>query len=408
MKTLSKIIFPLLVLFGFSSHQSMAQLAPLPPSAPVVLGDWLKISEEAAQSWVIKPDADSQFSASLQAKHAGHAMADKKILFLYPRASLAYNTAISKILTVYAQKGVAAKVRAINFQNQAALGHQAMQAAEKEKFDLVFAMGSESVSFVHQFYKNGKIPIVTVCAKDPVLMGITPSYTEGSNTKIAFTSLNMPVDVQMSYLLQIKPKLINIAIMVDKKNSSAMQTQAIPLETIAKSRGINVQWVKIEGPETADELLAQNIPLAIAEMKKTDAALSDSIFWITGSTAIFSRIGVINRYTENVAVLSAVPDVVRPGDDSAVMSIGIGFEENGYLAALYGFNVINGKASVGSLPVGIVSPPEVAINFKKARQVGLKIPFSLFEKASSVYNGDGQLIRSKGVRVLAEAAVNTQ
>jgi putative ABC transport system substrate-binding protein len=408
MKTCSKPFFALMFFLALAFQQCLAQLAPPAPAAPVVLGDWLKISEEASKFWQIKPEADTQFAAILQAKQAGRLMQDKKILFLYPRASLAYDTALSKILTVFMEKGFTAKIRAVNFQGQAALGHQAMQSAEKEKYDLVFAMGSDSVSFVHQFYRNGKIPIVTVCAKDPVLMGITPSYTEGSNTKIAYTSLNMPVDVQLSYLLQVKPKLINIAIMVDKKNSSAMQTQAIPLETLAKARGINVQWVKIEGAETANDLLTQNIPLALAEMKKTDSALSSSIFWITGSTTIFSRIALINRYTENVAVLSAVPDVVRAGDDSAAMSIGIGFEENGYLAALYGFNVLNGKASVGSLPVGIVSPPEVAINFKKARQVDLKIPFSLFEKASSVYNAEGQLVRTKGVRVLAEAVAPTQ
>jgi len=198
MKNYLKPLVSFLVFLLVSFQSCFAQLAPLAQAPSVSLSDWLKISEEAGKSWSIKPDAESQFSASIQAKQPGRTMSDKKILFLYPRASVAYDTALSKILTVYAQKGFAAKVRAINFQNQAALGHQAMQAAEKEKFDLVFAMGSESVSFLHQFYKNGKIPIVTVCAKDPVLMGIAPSYTQGTNTQMAFTSFKKPVDVQMN------------------------------------------------------------------------------------------------------------------------------------------------------------------------------------------------------------------
>jgi putative ABC transport system substrate-binding protein len=44
----------------------------------------------------------------------------------------------------------------------------------------------------------------------------------------------------------------------------------------------------------------------------------------------------------------------------------------------------------------VVSPPDVAISFRKAREIGMKIPFSLFESATTIYDNDGKLVRSGG------------
>jgi putative ABC transport system substrate-binding protein len=44
---------------------------------------------------------------------------------------------------------------------------------------------------------------------------------------------------------------------------------------------------------------------------------------------------------------------------------------------------------VGELPVGIVSPPDIAINFRKVREIGLNIPFNFVESASKLYDYDG-------------------
>ena len=81
-----------------------------------------------------------------------------------------------------------------------------------------------------------------------------------------------------------------------------------------------------------------------------------------------------------VPLLSAATEVVRPNGDSAVLSIGISFESNAHLAATYAIDVLTGRAQAGELKVGVVSPREIAINFRKARQIGLQIPLSFFER----------------------------
>ena len=91
--------------------------------------------------------------------------------------------------------------------------------------------------------------------------------------------------------------------------------------------------------------------------------------------------------------------MVSAGDDSAVLSIGISFRSNAHLAAIYGTDVLAGRARVGDLKVGVVSPPDIAINFRKAREIGLRIPFSFFESASFIYDYDGQIVRNNGKTV---------
>ena len=91
-----------------------------------------------------------------------------------------------------------------------------------------------------------------------------------------------------------------------------------------------------------------------------------------------------------------MPEVVQAGDESAVVSIGISFESNGYLAAVYGYDVIMGHAKAGDLKVGIVSPPDIAINFRRARAIGVEVPFSFFESANYVYDYEGNAVRLRG------------
>jgi putative ABC transport system substrate-binding protein len=92
-------------------------------------------------------------------------------------------------------------------------------------------------------------------------------------------------------------------------------------------------------------------------------------------------------------VVSVVPEIVREGDDSAALAIGISFESNAILAAVYGADILTGRAKAGDLKVGVVTPPDIAISFRKAREVGLRIPFDFFENASFVYDYECRDVR---------------
>ena len=357
-----------------------------------LLGGWFGYDEEVNRAWTVAAVGDDRMRVSIKPRF--NAAPPYRVTVLYPRQSSAYDIAITKILQVFVEKDIEAEFMVVNFDNDQARGSAALRQAEADKANLIFAMGSESTAWLFQNYRGGSIPVVSVCSKDPVELGQATAYDTGTGTNFAFTSLNMPIDVQMTYIREVKPNLRNFAILADGTNVSAMQTQTIPMGRLGRKMGMRVLDVIVKNPAQAREELAKMVAEAVKIMRATDPTLANSIFWITGSTAVFREIDTINASADRVAVISAVPEVVQRGDSSAALSIGISFESNAHLAAVYGAEVLTGRVAVGDLKVGIVSPPDIAINFRRVRQIGLQMPFSFFESASYLYDYQGKVIRN--------------
>ena len=358
---------------------------------PHPFSKWFKYSPDIENSWDVASNAAQPMYVSLRRKDAAGPL--KRVLVLYPRPSSAYDIAITEILRTFAAKEINSHIEVVNFELNDARGKAALQAAEKNSVDLIFAMGSESAAWLYENYKGGVLPVVTVCSKDPVQLGQMKDYDSGSGNNFAFTSLNVPVDVQMSYVRELRPDLKNLAVLVDSKNISAVQTQAEPVAQYLKEKGVQVIWGSVQNPAKAREELTKIIPDAVRAMRQTDPDLSKSLFWVTGSTSVFREIRTINQHADRVPVVSVVPEIVTKGSETAVLAIGVSFESNGRLAAIYGAQILNGL-SAGKLKVGLVSPPDMAISFLKAREIGMRVPFSFFEIASFVYDYNGEPARS--------------
>ena len=376
----------LVVAAVFCSIATRATGAEPPP-----FSKWFKYSPDIENSWDVASDAAQPMYVSLRRKDAAGPL--KRVLVLYPRPSSAYDISITEILRTFAAKEINSHIEVVNFELNDARGKAALQAAEKNGVDLIFAMGSESAAWLYENYKGGALPVVTVCSKDPVQLGQMKDYDSGSGNNFAFTSLNVPVDVQMSYVRELRPDLKNLAVLVDSKNISAVQTQAEPVAKYLKEKGVQIIWGSVQNPTKAREELTKIIPDAVRAMRQTDPDLSKSLFWVTGSTSVFREIRTINQHADRVPVVSVVPEIVTKGPETAVLAIGVSFESNGRLAAIYGAQILNGS-SVGKLKVGLVSPPDMAISFLKAREIGMRVPFSFFEIASFVYDYNGEPVRS--------------
>jgi putative ABC transport system substrate-binding protein len=365
-----------------------------PCAATQVKSAWFKHGDDVLNAWMVAEVDGDPMRISIRPRF--NSEPDRRVLVVYPRPSSAYDIAITKILQVFAEKEIAAVFTVINFNNDDARGKAALAMAEDQGYGLVFSMGSESTAWMYANYLGGKLPVVSVCSKDPVELGQVKDYESGSGTNFAYTSLNMPIEVQMAYIRELRPNLRNFAILVDGKNVSAMQTQAQPMAKLARQLGIQALEVVVNDPDNARGELQNLVPAAVRTMKKNDPGLVDSVFWVTGSTAVFKEIATINASSDRVPVISAVPEIVKPGDDSAAISIGISFESNAHLAAVYGADVLLGRVAAGDLRVGIVSPPDIAINFRKTREIGMAVPFRFFESASYIYDYEGRAVRTVG------------
>lgn len=370
-----------------------------PAAAEPAYAAWFRLAPAVQDSWMVSEVSSDPNQVIVTPRYASPTEGRKRIFVLYPSASTAYDIAISTILHTFAERRLNAEFTAFTFGGKNEAGKEALRLAEGG-YNIIIAMGSASTAWLWENYRGKRLPVISVCAKDPVVLGQMPSYDRGSGTNFAFTSLNTPVEVQLGYVLELKPNLKNLGILVDSKNVSAVETQAKPMAEDARARGINILDVGIDGPARAKEELSVKIGQAIAKMRETDPKLEQSAFWVTGSTAVFKELQTVNTLADRVPVLSVVPELVKAGSDSAVLSIGVSFESNAQVAAVYAEKVLTGKAKVSDLKVGVVSPPDIAVNMQKARQIGLAIPFSWFESASYVYDYEGRPVRTSS-RLLA-------
>jgi putative tryptophan/tyrosine transport system substrate-binding protein len=370
-----------------------------PPGTPAVTEgvksvDWMGLLDEAADEWVIVPNAADKFRIEVKLKQRSLSDPYKKVMVIISRTVRdTFDPGLSIILTKFLNRGIAADFTVINYQDKNENAAKALEIAQNEKFDLIFSMGSVATAYVHDNFRGKSIPVVTVLAKDPVPLGQMPAYEATSGTNIAYTSVNARLDLQMNYLLQLLPELKNIAIMYERSNQSARETQVEPLRAEAGKRGIGVYDVVVENTANNVAELRDKVPLFVQQMKGSDPTLKNSIFWITGSSYVYRETKLITQLSAEAPVLSVFPDVIK---DGAAVSIGVSFATNSQFASVYAADILQGKVKPGDLPVGVISPPDIAINFQAVKKYGLKIPFSFFESASTIYDYDGNLVRKDG------------
>ena len=360
---------------------------------------WMVFSDVNKHNWSgrIESHTPSRLYVKSNAEVAGST--PKKILVIVAKKSGSYKLALNKLLEVFFQEKYAAEFEVVNIAGSETVGLALLTQAQSQGFDLVFTMGSEAAALVHKYYTNGPLPVVTSINKDPVTLGQVNSYTAGSGTNIATTTLNVPIDIQLNYLFQLNPKLKHVALLYNHNHKQVVATEVKPFRKAMIAQGIQVIDVTVESRDKAREQLEKSLPEAMDLLREIDPTLNNSLVWVTSSTAIFSNLDIVSQYSKGVALVSTNPNAVKAGGESAVVAIGIDRRNNAHLAAIYALRILRDKENPGDLEVGVVTPPDIALNFKVARELGLKIPFTFLEGASFVYDYHGELVRSFGQNV---------
>ena len=354
--------------------------------------EWFHLNTALAVGWEVGEIPGDARSVLLRPAGAAGGERWRHIVSLQARASPAYDLALSELARVLAQKQILADIRVVNYDDDPSRAQAAIRQVEQGGFDLVLATGSEAMSWLWAHYRGGHLPVVSMCAKDPVMLGQAMNYSNGTGNNFALTSLNLPADVQMAYALELMPRLRNLAIIVDSQNISAVETQAEPIAAQARARGIRVINVAVQNPNKAGEELERLVGKAVEAMRLNDINLDSSLFLVTGSTSVFDEMITINAYASRVPVVSMVPELVREGNGSAVLSVGVSFRSNAHLAAVYVAEILVHGVRPGDLKIGVLTPPDIEINFRRAREIGLRIPFEFFESANVIYDYDDKVV----------------
>ena len=362
--------------------------------------EWMQIEKLIGDYWQLREHPDhSEWIQVWPHQEKTPQATNYTVLSIVSKQSKSYRMALKQLLDVFQQQGINTSITLVNIDKKQSLLKKSLNYAEEENYDLIFSMGSQSEAILHKTYSHGKIPVVTSTNKDPVLLGQIDSYEGERGSNIAYTSLNVPLSIQEEYLKVLKPNLKVIGLMYNKNHKQVMVTEVKPTKKEFKKSNITVIDVIVESTETAPDTLAEIIPKTIKKMKLLDPSLENTIFLVTSSTAIFSHIDVVNRYTKNIPVIATIPNAVTEGKNSAVIAFGIDRRSNAHQAALYAIDILKNGIKAGSLPVGIVTPPDISINFLVAKKIGLKIPFHYFENANFIYNYNGKIVRDFGKNV---------
>ena len=353
---------------------------------------WIQISEQNLDTWSVSVKSDIEINIKSKQMPTNY-----KILGIIPKPSSAYNIAVNKILEVFDEKDILVDIKLVLLDKKK-INKQSLKTILKDKYDLVLPIGSSATAFMYDNFRGHQTTMLSVCSKDPVLLGQTISYDMGSGNNFAFTSLNVPIDIQVDYIKMVAPQIENVVILYASDNKSAVLTQVTPLSVALRGEKVRVFGLAVEDRSKAKEELRMKIPQMIAKLDRLGSNGKNTLFWITGSTSVFKEIETIDKLASyyGIPVLSVVPNVVKAGDESAVLSIGISFESNAYKAALYAIDLLQKKVKSADLPVGLVSPPDVAINFKKVKNFKMRIPFDIFEIATTIYDEKGILVKKDG------------
>ena len=313
---------------------------------------------------------------------------------LLSKKAKSYDTALSTILKVF-RRNLSGTAFHIFLMPKESKGLKELVVAAEKQANLIYTVGSKATVAMHKAYAGGRLPVVSVNAKDPVMLGLTDNYQTSKNN-FAFTSLNLPPKITLSFLRQFKPDLKQIGVLYAKNNTSAFLTQYLPLKKEAEKTGIRIYPFEVD-EANPDQTLDRTMDQKLAEMKENDPDFNLSLLWLTGSSSLLERISTIGTHSQGLPLLTVVPDAVNGSESSALMSVGVGFENNAHQAALYGIQIIKDGIDPAALPVGILSPPDISISFRQAQRINAQIPFVLIEMASDLYAQDGRMIRSAGM-----------
>ena len=148
-----------------------AMVATASGAAAAIYDEWFRYGEEAAQSWEFLEVNGDPNRVEIRRKGSDGQAPEQQVFVLYPKPSSAYAVAITKILEVFDHKNIDARFTVVNFAKDNDRGRAALSLAAEVGSDLIFSMGSASTAWLWKNYKDGEIPVVSVCSKDPVILG---------------------------------------------------------------------------------------------------------------------------------------------------------------------------------------------------------------------------------------------
>jgi putative ABC transport system substrate-binding protein len=236
-----------------------------------------------------------------------------------------------------------------------------MRRLEKVHPDLVIAVGAKALIALTQ--SRCMHPVVFCMVMNPAVYNL-----QGFNATGVF--LAVAPEEQLKVLVSLNPKIRKVGVLL---RAQTRQNLFGSVGLLAQNYGVEVIAVEI-GSE-------KEIPVKLKEvLGKVDALwMLDDSFIHTKEILDF----VILKSLENELAFMAISSVfVKEG---ALVSLSPSFYSNGHQASQVADVILAKKLKPKDIPVKFHENPELVINLKVARKIGVVVPKEFLDRANIVY-----------------------
>jgi len=215
------------------------------------------------------------------------------------------------------------------------------------------------------------IPIVFSVGEDPVKLGLVGSLARpgGNVTGINFF-VQEAVAKRLRLLHEMVPKAVRVAVLVNPRNPSVVETTVREVQKAAPTMGLQVQ---ILNASTVSEIDAVFATLARERL---------DILLVAGDAFFISRRVQLATLTARDKIPSAYP-VREPVEAGGLMSYGTDLADAFRQIGAYTGSILKG-AKPADLPVLQSTKFEFIINMQTARALGIEVPPAVFSIADEV------------------------
>jgi len=238
----------------------------------------------------------------------------------------------------------------------------------RQKVDLIVVSGGPAALAAKG--ATTTMPIVMVNLSDPVAQGLVASLArpEGNVTRLSFLAVELGTK-RLEVLKDALPKLARVGVLWPRGFSASPQLKELRLAAVALQ-------LKLDEIETQADAKGLESAFQTAKQKQINAIMT------TANRTFFTERKRIVELADTYR-FPAIYFQKEFVDEGGLMSYGADYDELFRRAAHYVDKILKG-AKPADLPVQQATKFEFIINLKAAKQIGLKIPNRVLERANRV------------------------
>ncbi|RJP64719.1 MAG: hypothetical protein C4532_18945 [Candidatus Abyssobacteria bacterium SURF_17] len=278
-----------------------------------------------------------------------------------------YNTALEGFFEVLSKHRIKCETITHNLKGETKDKDDTLAKVRTFKPNLILTVGSRATGMASEHISD--VPIVFSMVLYPVASEFVTSMDKpGGN--LTGAAMDVPIDRQLRTLSRIVPDLKRIGVLYNPE-----ETLPVIEEAKRQARSLNIQLLAEQVQSEGD------VPDALGrlEKQKIDA------LWSVADGKVFTRPST--RYVIEYVVHRGIPFMgphngfVRAG---ALVALTADYRDNGRQAGEIAVRILQG-ARPGGIAVATPRSVELALNLRVANHIRLKIPQSVIDEASQVF-----------------------